>query len=230
MQNQQMIEILIELAHKAGLKIHSAGMFKGGARVYIQLETEGMNMNGDRIQGYLTALNSYDGSVSLSFGNSTVTISCMNTFFMAYRQMDTKIKHTASMQVRIDNLLRSVDEFRKDEQNHFEIIRKLASAPVTAKAIDTVYKGMFSVPFAEIEANNRKEMDTVSTKTMNNVARFNTAMVAETKEKGANLWGLFSGVTKYTTHMLGDNEESKMMGTVASKERALFTQLAEMVN
>lgn len=231
LQNQQMAEILLELSHKADLPIHSAGSFKKGARVFLQLKTDGMNLNGDRVQGFLTALNSYDGSVSLSFGNSTVTISCMNTFFMAYRQMDTKIKHTASMQVRIDALLRSVDEFRRDEQDHFATIRRMASMPMTNVAVDSVFKTIFGTTFAQAEADSR-EADSKkrvnSTRTLNNIGKFNTALVGETAQKGQNLWGLFSGVTKYTTHLLGDTEESKMMGSIAGKERTLFAQLADL--
>ena len=66
----------------------------------------------------------------------------MNTFFAAYRQLDSKIKHTKGMTVKVEDLLRSMDIFRKDEAAHFDLINRLAQAPITAQAIDTVYKGM----------------------------------------------------------------------------------------
>jgi hypothetical protein len=50
-------------------------------------------------------------------------------------------------------------------------------------------------------------------------------------QKGDNMWGLFSGVTKYTTHSYskGDNTETKMFGGVGNREREIFTKLVELV-
>jgi hypothetical protein len=53
----------------------------------------------------------------------------------------------------------------------------------------------------------------------------------ELQEKGDNLWGLFSGVTKYTTHSLSksDNTEKKMFGVYGNREREIFNDLVELV-
>ena len=84
-QNQQMAELLFELSQKADLPIHNAGLLGGGSKVFIQLKTDDLNLSyGDKVKGYLTAVNSFDGSTSLAFGHSTTTISCQNTFFGHY--------------------------------------------------------------------------------------------------------------------------------------------------
>jgi hypothetical protein len=70
----------------------------------------------------------------------------------------------------------------------------------------------------------------ISTKMLNNIKRFNEAVTNETGEKGESLWGLFSGVTRYTTHMMGNNMESKMFGYIANKERILFDHFAKLVS
>ena len=53
----------------------------------------------------------------------------------------------------------------------------------------------------------------------------------ETNQKGDNLWGLFSGITKYTTHSLtkDDNTESKMFGVYGKRELSIFNELVELV-
>jgi hypothetical protein len=53
----------------------------------------------------------------------------------------------------------------------------------------------------------------------------------ELNQKGDNLWGLFSGVTKYTTHSMkkGDNTEGKIFGQVGYKERQIWDNLVELV-
>jgi hypothetical protein len=53
----------------------------------------------------------------------------------------------------------------------------------------------------------------------------------ELQQKGDNMWGLFSGVTKYTTHSLtkNDNTEVKMFGKVGVTEQSIFNNLVELV-
>jgi hypothetical protein len=67
--------------------------------------------------------------------------------------------------------------------------------------------------------------------TQNKLSRFYIDLNGEIQEKGDNIWGLFSGVTKYTTHSIGkgDNSENKMFGTYGNRERHIFKQLVEMV-
>jgi len=53
----------------------------------------------------------------------------------------------------------------------------------------------------------------------------------EVQEKGDNLWGLFSGVTKYTTHSMGKsgNTENKIFGTYGNREREIYQDLVSLV-
>jgi len=224
--NQQMAEVLVQMSQATNLPIHSAGSLKGGCKVYIQLKAEDLNLGADKIKGFLTAVNSYDGSTSLAFGLSTTTISCSNTFFGAYRQLENKIKHTKSMQIKIEDLLKSVDTFREDEAKHFTAIQKMASTSATRETLEMIYNVMFNVTMADVLQNS----DAISTRTRNNIARLNEAIALETADKGATLWGQFSGVTRYTTHMVNQNDDSKMFGSIANKDRAIFSKVAEMVN
>ena len=230
-QNQQMVETLMQLSETANLPIHKAGTLNGGTKVYIQLKTEDLNFaygtnKGDTIKGYLTAVNSFDGSTSLAFGHSTKTISCQNTFFSAYRGLATKIKHTKSMVIKVDDLLQMAEQIRAEEQRNFATIKKLSEVQMSEKWVDEVLKGLFNVSLADVKA----DADTISTRNKNNIAKFRDALSQEVAYKGQTLWGLFSGVTKYTTHFIGaDKEDTKMFGSVAQKERKLFEQFAEVV-
>ena len=145
-QNKQMAELLFELSQKADLPIHNAGLLGGGSKVFIQLKTDDLNLSyGDKVKGYLTAVNSFDGSTSLAFGHSTTTISCQNTFFGAYKGLGSKIKHTKSMIIKVDDLLRSAEKVRAEEKANFETIKKLSEVPMTDNWVDEVLKGLFAV-------------------------------------------------------------------------------------
>ena len=71
----------------------------------------------------------------------------------------------------------------------------------------------------------------LSTRTKNNLSRFYIDLNGEISQKGDNLWGLFSGVTKYTTHSYSknDNTEVKMFGNVGQIEQEIFSDLVELV-
>jgi phage/plasmid-like protein (TIGR03299 family) len=227
-QNQQMAELLFELSQKADLPIHNAGLLGGGSKVFIQLKTDDLNLSyGDKVKGYLTAVNSFDGSTSLAFGHSTTTISCQNTFFGAYKGLGSKIKHTKSMIIKVDDLLRSAEQVRAEEKANFETIKKLSEVPMTDNWVDEVLKGLFAVSLEDVKTNS----DTISTRNRNNIMRFRDALAQEIAYKGKTMWGLFSGVTKYSTHMIGsDKEDTKMFGSIAQKERRIFEQFASSVN
>lgn len=226
-QNQQMAELLFELSQSADLPIHSAGSLNGGAKVFIQLKTDDLNLGyGDKVKGFLTAVNSFDGSTSLAFGHSHLTISCQNTFFGAYRGLGSKVKHTKSMSVKVEDLLKSAEQVRIEEKANFETIKKLSEVQMSDKHVDEVLKAIFAVSLADVKS----DAETISTRNKNNIVRFNEALKQETNYKGNTLWGLFSGVTKYTTHMLGSGkEDTKMFGSMAQKERKIFETFAEVV-
>lgn len=231
-QNQQLAELILDLSQQSGAPIHSVGHLKGGAKVYIQLKGTNLRLGDDMVEGFHTIVNSFDGSTSLGCGTSTKTISCQNTFFAAYRELDAKIKHTKGMQVKIDDLLRAIDTFRKEEASNFDLIRKLASQPYTLSAVDSVFKVMFDTTFDTAAANAKaKAADrTLSTKKTNLIETFTADLKDQINEKGQTLWGLFSGVTKYTTHHIGsDSAETKMFGSVAKNERLILSKLAELV-
>ena len=98
---------------------------------------------------------------------------------------------------------------------------------MTKKQEDWVTRTLFNI-MKDVDLNSDKDVSTV---TRNRLSRFYVDLNGEVKEKGDNLWGLFSGVTKYTTHSLskGDNSENKMFGTYGQRERQIFKELVELV-
>ena len=130
------------------------------------------------------------------------------------------------MVVKIEDLIKDAEQIRIEERANFETIKKLSEVQMSDKNVDEVLKTMFAVSLADVKA----DADTISTRNKNNIIRFKDALAQETAYKGNTLWGLFSGVTKYTTHFLGEGkEDTKMFGSMAQKERKLFEQFAEVV-
>jgi len=232
-QNYEMLELLDKVSQQTGLPIHRGGLFGNGKKVFIQLQSHEFriqNVGGvwDTISGYVTGVNSFDGSTSLSFGPSTKTISCQNTFFGAYKEMGTKIRHTKNMGVKIDEVCRRIEGVLVEERNNFDNIKKMSETPFEMNTLDSVIRTMFDLD-RDVDL---KDADKMSGVTRNKLSRFYIDLNGELREKGNNVWGLMSGVTKYTTHSVikGDNSEKKMFGSTGNRERKIFSDLVEYTN
>jgi hypothetical protein len=92
---------------------------------------------------------------------------------------------------------------------------------------DRVTKALFNLD----KSVNLKDREQISTVTLNKLDRFYVDMNGELKDKGDNMWGLFSGITKYTTHSLtkNDNTEAKMFGAYGKREQKIFSDLVSLV-
>ena len=235
-QNEELMNLLEKVSGLTGLDVHTSGFFGDGQKVFIQLKSGNQtidNVGGkkDIIEGFVTGINSFDGSTSLSFGPSNITISCMNTFYSSYKQLENKIRHTKNMGVRVDEICRSVSGVVEEEKEIFSNIKKLSETRFDDVIKDRVVRSLFRID----KDVNLKDMDSINGITRNRLSRFYIDLNGELQEKGDNLWGLFSGVTKYSTHSMtkGDNTEKKMFGlsknSIGSIERQIFSDLVELV-
>ncbi len=228
-QNSQLADLLQKVSSSTGLDIHRGGEFGGGKKVFIQLKSNDLKLGNDKVEGFVTGINSFDGSTSLAFGNSNLTISCTNTFFAAMKNL-SKVRHTKNMELRIDEICRGVDMLVDEEQKMFSKIKEMSETRYDKSLTDRITKKLFDIDM-NISLENYLMKDELSTAKKNKLSRFYIDLNGELQQKGDNLWGLFSGVTKYTTHSLSknDNTENKMFGTYGNRERVIFNDLATMV-
>lgn len=229
-QNEEMAELLYRVSNKTGLQVHRGGFFGEGEKVFVQLKSDDLKLGNDRIEGFLTGINSFDGSTSLAFGPSSLTISCRNTFFAAFRQMTTKIRHTKNMIIRVEDVCQKLESALKDEKEIFTNIVKLSETSFDQAVKDAVTRQLFKIP-KDVALTDQEQ---ISTRTRNQMERFYIDLNGELNEKGSNLWGLFSGVTKFTTHSLSTtkkeyNPDQKMYDQYGDRERQIYGHLVSLV-
>ena len=226
-QNHELMDLLHQVSGRTGLEIHRGGDFKGGGRIYVQLKGNDLKLGNDRIEGFLTGVNSFDGSTSLAFGHSNTTISCQNTFFRVMSGLQNKVRHTKSMSLKVEDICRRLDVVLEEEKQTFKYITELSETRFDDLIKEKVTRKLFGIK-PEI---NLMDEDALSTRTRNNLSRFYIDLNGEIQGKGDNLWGLFSGVTKYTTHSYSknDNTEAKMFGGIGQIEQEIFSDLVHMV-
>jgi len=226
-QNHELLELLHQIGGHTGLDIHSGGSFNGGGKVWFQLKSDDLKLGGDKIKGYISGFNSFDGSTSLGFGNATTTVSCSNTWWAAFREVNTKLRHSKSMRPRLEEMLQKIDIVLEEEQKLFQEIVMLSETAFDETQKDLVTQLLFSMSTEDV-LGDREDL---STRKQNQISDFEADLRTEVSTKGENLWGLFSGVTRYTTHSMKktDNSQGKMFGSTGVKERRIFKELVEMV-
>jgi hypothetical protein len=232
-QNSQMGELLERISGKMDLPLHKGGYFGDGQKTYIQLKTSDKRLGTDLVKGYLTCVNSFDGSTSLGFGHSNLTISCQNTFFANYKQMENKVRHTASMMAKVDAICMQIEEVLRSEFAIFNKIEKMTQIEIDPKVREMVLQKMLNLQKEE----RLSDLSTLSTRKKNILSDLQVSITGEiygqegSIGKGENLWGLFSGITHYTTHKLkGNADENKLFGIYGNREREVFSDLAQLVS
>lgn len=224
--NTELLDLCLGLAQTTQAELHKGGSMKGGEYTYFQLKTNDLKLGSDLIKGYATGINSFNGKLALGLGQSSVTISCMNTLHMAFKQLEFKIKHTKNMQAKIDILASQFDQVIKEEKQTFENIKRLSEVQIDQKLRDLVLSRFLALGKEE----KLGDLSTLSTRKKNVLADIEANISHQTAEKGQNLWGLLSGFTRYTTHSISGSEiENKIVGSYGKREIEVYSTLVDAI-
>lgn len=230
-QNHEMLETLYQISQN--IKYEKGGMFDGGAKTYFQFNTDNLTLiapNGktDTIKGYLTVINSFDDAKSLALGETNVTISCKNTFNHAYKDLEHKIAHNKNMRNKLAIVMKEIDIAINQEKQTFSTIKKMNEISIneSPSVMTTLMKAMLGI--------KPKQELIVDELPINDLYKFKTIMgniEHEFEDKGETLWGLFSGITRYTTHNMKKTfkMKDKFYGSVARKDKMAWDIITNAV-
>jgi len=234
-QNSELAELLVRISDKTGYEIHSGGMFNGGGKVYIQLNTgneiKGLGNNRTTVKGFVTGINGHDGTTSLKWGSVNFTICCQNTFAAARGSLQNTARHTSAIHDRVETSIREIVSVTKVEQSIFDTFIKLSQIPVTKDNIKAVVK---SVTGVDVDTPRSKAEEIYSAYSVNRSGELLQSISSELLVKGETLWGLFSGVTHYTSHVVpvpkreNARLESKYVGNGSNIDNNIYEMVTKM--
>jgi phage/plasmid-like protein (TIGR03299 family) len=228
-QNDELAELVQEVAQTLGSNIARGGLFNEGGKVYLQIPMEDKVIGTDVVKRYATAINSHDGTTALRWGASSITISCRNSFNAAAKDLKDSVRHTANMRRAVEESLRAIQGINDADATLYEVFRRMADKQVRQQDVQRVVDAVVGV---DILKSAKSARDEYSTRRLNQAQDLSVSISKEMSYKGDNLWGLFSGVTHYTTHKAGrenSRDVSKMTGSLQKTDQRAFNILAELV-
>ena len=214
-QNEDIVDMVLQGTTKFGSKLNvtKAGSINGGRRVYLQLEISGKGKVGDdTVTQYVTIIDSNDGSTSLSVGIGDEVMHCENQFFKFYKAGEAKFRHTATLEQKIASIPDLIEIALGKSLEQIKVYNKFVSTPLTKALAAKVIKEVLQ--FEAVDMTGRQQI--IHDNLLN-------AIKIEKEYCGDNLWGLFNGVTRFTTHhqsvpkRTNGREESLINGTAYRK-------------
>lgn len=197
-QNSEVVELVLRGMQGFGeLSVSKAGSINDGRKVYIQLGIEGMSKVGnDSIKRYVTIIDSNDGSTGLGVGIGDLTMSCQNQFFSFYRSGQAKMRHTASLETRLKEIPNLIHLALENSLRQIDMYNDFVKVGVSDKNVHDMVKLQVGIS----KLSSVGDIADASGKVSNAMEKLYEMIRVEVAQKGKNVWGLHSGVTRWTTH------------------------------
>jgi len=192
-QNHTIIETMQEIAGQNDLEIVKAIPFNEGRKVMVQMKRPNNHVviGGQDTEQYIYAINSHDGSSSLKFGFMNKVIFCQNQFGWLNSNAISGYRHTQSIQDKVKELP-AIINFTSQEEKIANLQRfsdQSASPTLVNDLID--YLTNTDRLATEKDMSSRKQ---------NMIYDIAHCIDSEMSRISHTKWGVFNGITKYTTH------------------------------
>ena len=185
-------DITNRLQVSSGFDFETYQEYKDGRVIlgYLKNNASSNMVAGFPMKNYMVIGTSYDGTTSSFIGTSTIMIRCLNSFSQI--SQTNRIKHTASADVKIEELLKRIDVYFKETNDLYVTFNEWSGISIHRDEIEEL--------IAKITKLSSTEEN--STRKLNQVAVIQQCMNREVDEMGSNLFGVLNGFTRYSTHEL----------------------------
>lgn len=233
-QNDEVVEMVLKGIENVDVKldVNKAGALNDGGKVFMQLAIEGdAKVGNDTIKRYITIIDSNDGSTGLSVGIGNLTLSCANQFYKFNKRGQFKFRHTATLTEKIKTIPMLVGNALEEDFRLIQLFNRFQSTKASRELAHKLVNHLTGVD----KTMNDVKLSDFSTRKVNTMESLYNNIETEINGKGQNVWGLFSGVTRWTTHEKSAPRrengriESQMIGTNYRTNIEALEFLSELV-
>ena len=210
------------LQNVSGLKLDTIEELKGGKILLAKLwNAEPVNICGHNYNTYMVIGNSHNYESTFFIGEYNTMMRCRNQY--AHVNRDLKAWHTTGHADQVKRLLTYYQVFKDMQQNTIQLMQRLETTTVNQQTKDRLIKQILSIPVYE-------DFNKLSKRKQNIVNTLQNSINMEMRALGPNAFGLFNGVTHFTTHERREKDKvySRFFGSSADINNKALKFLKEM--
>lgn len=192
-----------------------------------------LEIAGSKVEGSLIMGVGFDGSRSFFIGHRNTYVRCTNAFWSIMKDFTSRL--TKNNMVRVEDIVKQIGLYKEHEEEIYENFKRFQEVKVDEKIIEeciarvaNLSKEEREVPFKE-----RHLHDVFSSQKLNKIDDILAGVRTEMAELGDNAWGLFNGITYYTTHVMsnrGHEGLSSMFGGKNTANQAAYNFAKELID
>lgn len=132
--------------------------------------------------------NSHDGSSAIFFGTSDTMIRCTNQWSKVIATI--KVRHSKNKDKKIMEILANIENYFAEKTLYYQNLERFGDIKIDNTLITKLVNMLLDV----------EDRTDISTTKANQIAKLEASIEEETADLGQNMFGLFNGVTHYSTH------------------------------
>lgn len=156
--------------------------------------SEPLEIAGSRIDGVLTLGVGFDGQRSFFIGHTNKYLRCTNEFSSIVKDFSSRL--TRNHMVRVEEIIKNIQFYREYEANLYNDFKLFQNVKIDESLIQECVGRIVGLTEEE-----KLDPEVMSMQKQNKVYDILASVRPECAELGQNAWGLFNGITHYTTHV-----------------------------
>jgi len=182
-----------EIRKICGFTLHGYQEVNDGKIIlaYLKNTKEEFKIGDHKIEDYMVLGNSFDGKIPFSVGTSTVLLRCMNQWGQIHKL--SSIRHTKNFNKRLAELHQYIFTYNFRREEMYTAFNKFGERIVSEEMREDMVRFVLGI-------KKQDALDKLNPKSKNQYTELQKNITRETKALGMNLWGVFNGVTRYTTY------------------------------
>lgn len=198
--NKELEELVNRVVNTSGYELLGYQEFKKGKRViaYLKLDPNKLNeedqklsINRHTTNDYMLIGNAHDGSSALFVAFTNVLLRCENQFTLPLRIIN--LRHLNAITLTDDQVQALVTKYENERKQIYGMMERWSRIPASKELVDSLVSHLIPPKEKHNEGKTRSR----------SVKRLRDSIAREVSELGFNFWGVFNGVTHYTTHGAG---------------------------
>ena len=146
-QNSDLMNLVNPMVEEGLLTIENVGYLAHGARVFAQAKlNQEYKVIGEGYNGYITLLNSHNGSTSVAIGSTMTRVICGNSFTASYSDISERYRHSSGVTDRVLESTFVLDYINGAMKTYAEYVEKIAGARCTGAQFKTFIEEVYQKP------------------------------------------------------------------------------------